>query len=127
MLEPDVRRLLDGTSIAHLATILPDGAPHSVPVWIGTHGEHVAIMTGPSSQKVGNLRRDPRVAISLTPSDAPFPPCTLRGHVVTWLDGERGWAIVDKLATKYVGHPYDREHERIVALIEIDHQRVGLA
>jgi hypothetical protein len=29
-----VRRVLDGTSIAHLAGILPDGAPHSVPVWV---------------------------------------------------------------------------------------------
>lgn len=27
MLDPDVRRVLDGTSIAHLATVLPDGSP----------------------------------------------------------------------------------------------------
>jgi hypothetical protein len=31
MLDPDVRRVLDGTSIAHLATILPDGSPDTVP------------------------------------------------------------------------------------------------
>ena len=30
MLDPDVRRILDGTSIAHLATVLPDGSPHAV-------------------------------------------------------------------------------------------------
>jgi hypothetical protein len=51
--------LLDGTPIAHLASVLPDGAPHSVPVWVGTHKEHVVIMTGPGSQKARNLQRDP--------------------------------------------------------------------
>jgi hypothetical protein len=33
-----LQAVLDGTPIAHLATVLPDGAPHSVPVWSGTHG-----------------------------------------------------------------------------------------
>jgi Pyridoxamine 5'-phosphate oxidase len=32
MLDPDVRRVLGGTSIAHLATVLPDGSPHATPV-----------------------------------------------------------------------------------------------
>jgi len=73
-LHTDLRSLLDGTPIAHVATILPDGAPHSVPVWIGTHGEHVVFMTGPGSQKARNLRRDPRVSISLTQPDNPFVP-----------------------------------------------------
>jgi hypothetical protein len=50
---------LDGTPIAHFASILPDGGPHSVPVWIGTDGDHVAVLTGPGSRKARNLRRDP--------------------------------------------------------------------
>jgi hypothetical protein len=44
--DPGLRAVLDGTPIAHVATVLPDGAPHSVPVWIGKHGEHVVTMTG---------------------------------------------------------------------------------
>lgn len=84
MLDPQVRELLDGTLIAHLATILPDGSPYSVPLWIGTRSDHVAIMTGPGSLKARNLRRDPRVAISRTPPDAPFPPIVMRGRVLTW-------------------------------------------
>ncbi|MFR9768058.1 pyridoxamine 5'-phosphate oxidase family protein [Nocardia sp. SC052] len=59
MLDPEVRRVLEGTSIAHLASILPDGAPHSVPVWTGTHGDHIAIITGPGYRKTRNMRRDP--------------------------------------------------------------------
>ena len=72
MLDPEVRELLDGTPIGHLATLLPDASPHSVPLWIGTHGDHAAIMTAPGSVKARNLRRDPRVAISFTPVGKPF-------------------------------------------------------
>ncbi|MEU3646966.1 PPOX class F420-dependent oxidoreductase [Lentzea sp. NPDC034063] len=114
----DVRTVLDGTPIAHLATLLPDGAPHSVPLWIGTHGDHIVILTGPGSQKARNLRRDPRVAISLTPPDNPFQPVILRGRVVEWLDGDAAWEIIDAIAQKYIGGPYSRDEERVVALIE---------
>ena len=42
---------LDGTPRAHLATVLPDGAPHSVPLWVDTHGDQVVIFAGPGSRK----------------------------------------------------------------------------
>ena len=124
-LDPDVRRVLDGTSIAHLATVLPDGAPHSVPLWIGTDGDHVAILTGPNSRKARNLRRDPRVALSLTPADNPFRPVVIRGRVVKWIEGDAAWQIIDRISAKYTGGPYSRGEERVVALIEPDRQSVG--
>jgi PPOX class probable F420-dependent enzyme len=125
MLEPTVRTVLDGTPIAHLATVLPDGAPHSVPLWIGTHGDHIAILTGPDSRKARNLRRDPRVAISLTPADNPYQPVIIRGRVVEWLEGDAAWEIVDRIATKYTGGPYSRDEQRVIALIEPDRQSAG--
>lgn len=125
-LDSDLVAVLDGTPIAHIATVLPDGAPHSVPVWVGTHEGHVVVMTGPGSQKARNLRRDPRVAISLTPADNPFSPVALRGRVVAWLYGEEGWAVVDAIAEKYIHAPYDRSRERVVAMIAVDHHRIGM-
>ncbi|PSK67768.1 hypothetical protein B0E53_00239 [Micromonospora sp. MH33] len=127
MLDPDVRRVLDGTSIAHLASVLPDGAPHCTPVWIGTHGDHVVIYTGPGTRKARNLRRDPRVALSLTPADDPFQPVVVRGRVIEWLEGDVAWTIVDQLATKYTGQPYPRGDERVVAVIEPERQQMGVA
>lgn len=127
MLDADVRRVLDGTPIAHLASLLPDGAPHSVPVWIGTEGENVVIITGPDSRKARNLRRDPRVALSLTPADNPFEPVVIRGRVVEWIDGDAAWTIVDRIAAKYIGAPYSREQERVVAVIEPERQTVGVS
>ncbi|MGA8114506.1 MAG: PPOX class F420-dependent oxidoreductase [Actinocatenispora sp.] len=126
MLEPDVRRILDGTSLAHLATVLPDGAPHTVPLWIGTHGENVVILTGPNSRKARNLRRDPRVALSLAPADNPYEPVTIRGRVTEWLDGDAAWEIIDQISTKYTGAPYSRELDRVVAVIEPERQTVGV-
>ena len=125
MLHPDLRQVLDGTPIAHLATIAPDGGPHSVPVWIGTHEDKVVFLTGPGSQKARNLQRDPRVAISLTPPDNPFRPVVLRGHVTEWLTGAPAWELVDRIADKYIGQPYSRDDERVVALIAVDKQSIG--
>ena len=79
MLDPDVRRVLDGTSIAHLATVLPDGSPHTTPVFVGAYGDRIVFFTGPSSLKARNLRRDPRMALSIAPADNPFQPIVIRG------------------------------------------------
>lgn len=127
MLDPDVHRVLSGTPIAHLATVLPDGSPHSVPLWIGVHGEQIVFLTGPGSRKARNLRRDPRVALSIAPADNPFQPVIVRGRIVQWLDGDPAWQIIDQLATKYTGAPYPRDLERIVGVIEPDHQTVGVS
>jgi PPOX class probable F420-dependent enzyme len=126
MLDPDVRRVLNGTSIAHLASVLPDGAPHSVPVWVGTKGDHIVFLTGPESRKARNLRRDPRVALSVSPADNPFQPVIIRGRVVQWLEGDAAWDVIDGIAEKYIGEPYSRGEQRVVALIEPDRQITGV-
>jgi PPOX class probable F420-dependent enzyme len=126
ILEPEVRQALAGTSIAHLATVGADGAPHAVPVFVGTEGDRIAIFTDPGSFKARNLRRDPRVALSIAPADNPFNPITIRGSVVEWIDGEPAWQIIDRIAMKYTGQPYSRELRRAVALIEPEWQAVGV-
>jgi len=126
MLDPDVRRVLEGTSIAHLATVMPDGSPHTVPLWIGTYGDRIVFLTGPGSRKARNLRRDPRVALSIAPADSPFTPVVVRGRVVEWLEGAAAWEIIDRISTKYTGAPYSRGEERTVAVIEPEQQTVGV-
>ena len=126
MLNPDVRRHLEGTPVAHLATVLPDGSPHTVPLWVDTRGDQVVFLTGPGSRKARNLRRDPRVALSLTAADNPFEPIVIRGRVVEWLEGDEAWEIVDRIAAKYIGGPYPRDEERVVAVVEPERQTVGV-
>ncbi len=78
-------------------------------------------------RKARNLRRDPRMALSIAPADNPFTPVVIRGRVVEWLDGDAAWKIIDQLATKYTDQPYPRGQERVVAVIEADHPRAPTA
>jgi PPOX class probable F420-dependent enzyme len=126
MLDPDVRRVLVGASIAHLATVLPDGSPHTTPVYVGAHGDYIVFFTGPGTRKARNLRRDHRVALSIAPVDDTFTPVVVRGRVVEWIEGDAAWEIVDQLATKYTGAPYPRGQERVVAVIQPERQAVGI-
>lgn len=127
MLKPAVRNAVESTSIAHLATVLPDGSPHSIPLWVSTLDDKIIFLTGPNSQKARNLRRDPRVALSLAPVDNPYEPVIVRGRVTSWIDGDEGWALVDQIAQKYIGQPYSRDLDRVVGVIEVDHQTVGVS
>jgi PPOX class probable F420-dependent enzyme len=120
-LSADVRRLLDRPNYAHVATLLPDGAPHVVPVWVDLEGDNVAILTGPDSRKSRNLERDPRVAISVIDLDQPYASVLIRGRLVEKVDGDRGWAIIDRISRKYTGEPYPLRSGRIVLLIQPDH------
>lgn len=126
MIQPEICTVLDSPSVGHLATVLPDGAPHSVPVWVGTKDEKVVVFTDPESRKARNIKGDSRVALSLTPADNPFQPVIIRGRVVEWMSGDAAWKIIDGIAEKYIGGPYSREQERVVLLIEPERQQFGM-
>jgi PPOX class probable F420-dependent enzyme len=49
----------------HCATINPDGSPQLSAVWIGLDGDEIVMAHLPEHRKVRNLRRDPRVVLSL--------------------------------------------------------------
>jgi PPOX class probable F420-dependent enzyme len=116
-LPDDVRALFDGPNYAHLATVLPSGAPHSVPVWTAARGEHVLFFTQPQSRKARNLERDPRVAFSITDHEHPYRMAQVRGRVVETLHADEALEIIDELAVKYTGEPFPMR-SGIVYLIE---------
>jgi PPOX class probable F420-dependent enzyme len=116
----EVRRLLERPNYAHIATLLPDGAPHVVPVWMGLEGDNVAVLTGPGSRKARNIERDQRVAISLIDVANPFESALIRGRVVERVDGDRAWEIIDRISRKYTGQPYPLRTDRIILLIQPD-------
>lgn len=119
-LPDDVVRLLQAPSRAHIATLMPDGAPHSAAVWIDLVGEHVAFQTSPNSRKGKNVAHDPRVAISLTDPDKPNDSAFLRGRVVKVVDGDEGYVLVDRLSTKYLGIPYPLREGQAAYLVQIE-------
>ena len=81
-LDDDARRLLDGANFAHLATLLPDGAPKAEPVWVAREDDRILITTDANTLKGKNLARDPRVALSVVAFDNPYEQLLVRGKVV---------------------------------------------
>ena len=117
----DVRALFEGPNTAHVATLMPDGAPPSVPVWIGIEGDRVAFLTSPGSRKARNIDHDPRVAISVTAHDQPFSMACVRGRIAARVEGDAAWEIIDRISHKYTGGPYQPREDRVVFLVEPDH------
>jgi PPOX class probable F420-dependent enzyme len=105
-LTPEIRALLEGTNFAHVATLMPDGSPHSVPVWVGTEGDRVVFFTQQGAQKARNLARDPRVAISLVDETNPYRTGRVRGRVVETRTGDEALAVMDRLSGRYTGEPF---------------------
>ena len=110
--------MVDAPSNARIATILPDGSPHSVPVWVGLERGRVAVLTSPRSRKAQNLERDPRVSISMTDAQQPNVMAQVRGRVCERLEGDEAWKIIDRMSQKYIGAPYPLREDRVVFLIE---------
>jgi PPOX class probable F420-dependent enzyme len=116
-LSPEVTQLIDRPNFAHLATLMPDGSPQSVPVWIGRQGEHIVICTGENSLKAKNTRRDPRVALSIVDFTNPYEEVQIRGRVVERRP-DSDLKTMDPTSYKYTGKPFPfRSPEGRVALI----------
>ena len=116
-LTDDARAILEGRAFAHLATVLPDGAPHSVPVWIGVDGDALVMFTQTGSRKSRNIEADARVAISATDEANPYRQCDLRGRVTARIDGDAAQQVADDLSLKYTGAPFPWRSPNTVAYV----------
>lgn len=119
----DVRPLLEGRNFAHLATVLPDGSPHSAAIWVGTDGDRVFFFTQETSRKARNLAREPRVALSLVDRENPYRTARLRGRVVETRTGEAALPLIDAISMRYVGKPFPMRSGRVF-LVEVERAAV---
>jgi PPOX class probable F420-dependent enzyme len=67
-LPESARTVLESAALAHLVTVDPDGAPQVSIVWVGLDGDEIIAAHLPEHRKVRNIRRDPRVALSIETS-----------------------------------------------------------
>lgn len=123
-LSEKAKKLIDRPNFAHLATLMPDGSPQSVPIWVGREGEHIIICTGDGSLKGKNTRRDPRVALSIVDFDDPYEEVQIRGRVVERRP-DRDLKTMDPISHKYTGKPFPfRSPEgRVALIIEVERER----
>jgi len=59
------RELLESDALAHVVTIDEDGNPQVTAAWVGIEGDEIVLATLPDQRKLRNLRRDPRIALSI--------------------------------------------------------------
>ena len=97
--------LLKQPAYCHIATLLPDGSPHSTVTWVDTDGTYVIVNTVEGHQKLRNVRRDPRIAITIPNPANPADVVSLRGYVAE-ITTEGGKEHIDMLSSKYTGKPY---------------------
>jgi len=60
-----VQAALTSGRLAHLVTINPDGTPQISIVWVGLDGDDIVVGHLGQGQKIRNIERDPRVALSM--------------------------------------------------------------
>lgn len=101
----DARRILESDSLAHVTTIDPDGRPQTTLAWVGLEGDEVVFATLPDQRKLRNLRRDPRITISIQTERV--TPYGLHEYLVIYgtarvTDGG-GPEVLQRLAHTYLG------------------------
>ena len=142
MTPDEVDALLRERRSMTMSTISPDGSIHSVAMWYGFLEGAVAFETKTKSQKVQNLRRDPRLTCLVEAGDTydQLRGVTLIGTGEIIDDPDRMWELGVSVFERYNG-PYSEElrpfveamlNKRVVVKLHVDktvswdHRKLGL-
>lgn len=105
VLPESARELLESGALAHLVTMGRDGSPQVTCVWVGLDGDTIVSGHLGDRQKLRNVRRDPRVAVSL--EGTRIHPPGLKEYLVVHgrAEIEEGGApeLLQRLAHVYLG------------------------
>ena len=126
-LNEKARKLIEEPNFGYLATVMEDGSPQVSPVWVDLENGYVRVNTATGRVKERNLRRDPRVAISVADRNNQYEKVDIRGRVVDVAEGDEAEQHIDALAKKYMGvetYPWRSADERRV-IVRIQPERVS--
>jgi PPOX class probable F420-dependent enzyme len=131
MTPAEVEAFLDAERTLQVASINADGTPHLVAMWYARHGGAIAFWTYAKSQKVVNLKRDPRLTVMVESGDKyeELKGVTIYGHARVIEDLEEVFDFGDNVYERYWG-PIDNElvregvramgRKRVVIVVEPD-------
>ena len=116
-LSKEAVRMIEGKNFAHLATLMPDSSPQVTPVWIDYDDGFMLVNTTEERIKYRNVKRDPRIALSIIDSDDPYTMLAIRGKVVQ-IATKGADKYIEKLSMKYMGKkfPWKRPGQKRVVL-----------
>jgi PPOX class probable F420-dependent enzyme len=117
---PDVDELLRRPNPAVVASVRPDGSPHSVATWYLWDGERILVNMDESRARLTFMRREPRVSLTVLDAEGWYRQVNVDGRVAALVDDER-LEDIDRLARHYTSRPFrDREHRRVSAWVEVE-------
>lgn len=116
----DVRELLDAPNYVHLSTLRADGSPRNWVVWVGIEGERILVCTSDAIWKAKDMRRDPRVAMSVVDVANPYRMAAIQGRVVE-IRPDEDCRYMDQISVKYTGAPFPmRGPDRVCFVIAVE-------
>ncbi len=95
--------LLEGARTAVLATVRADGRPHAAPIWFDLDGDRLIFMTGETTVKGRNMRRDPRVSLCIDDEDPPFHFALIEGAAELVADDPDFLYWATRIGGRYMG------------------------
>ncbi len=95
--------LLDGTKTGNIATVRIDGSPHVVPIWFYPDGDELVFTTGKESVKAKNMKRDPRVCISIDEHVPPYAFVKIEGIATVSEDPKEMLYWATRIGGRYMG------------------------
>jgi PPOX class probable F420-dependent enzyme len=104
--EPRIQQLLGARDVVVLATVQPDGAPLAMPMWFLHDAATLTMISVAGTQKVKNLRRDPRVCVVAEGGSGggDVRGVAVHGRAEFLADGPERRALAERFLEKY--HPY---------------------
>ncbi len=107
----------DTKALAHIATVGPEGEPHSSPVWFDWDGERIRFSLTTTRQKYLNLNREKRVAISIVDPTNLYRYVEVRGELDE-VEPDPNIDFISRMAKKYINkdrYPWHRPgDERVI-------------
>jgi PPOX class probable F420-dependent enzyme len=117
---PEIEAFLRRPNPAVVATLRPDGSPHSVATWYDWEDGLVLLNMDESRLRLRFLRRDPRAALTVLDAESWYRHVSLIGRVVR-IEDDDDLADIDRLALRYTGRPFrTRDRRRVSAWLQPD-------
>jgi PPOX class probable F420-dependent enzyme len=117
---PEVDAFLAQPNPAVVATVRPDGSPHTAATWYDWENGRVLLNMDESRRRRGPLRANPTVGRTVLAATDWYHHVSLLGRVVS-IEEDEGLRDIDRLSIRYTRKPYaNRERRRFSAWMEPD-------
>jgi PPOX class probable F420-dependent enzyme len=115
---PEVEAILAKPFLAVVATLRPDGSPHTAATWYEWVGGRVLLNMADTRRRLAHLREDPRAALTVLCDGETYDHISLLGRIVS-IEPDPELHDIDRLARRYTGEPFrTRDQPRFSAWLE---------